>query len=229
MKVRTFYSPLSPNGSSFLPDSIRLSDIRVLYPSFDSVFEKHVKDAKFGGIPSKAPDFKALKLGVITLWDLQREHKRMRPETRSALIQALVVERDFQQAFQVIQNRSNFITRWFSSLRSDPRGAVSFKNGMKIKASQLSDSEFLQQLESTDEEDLRSAAQLAKALGQTELMSSIDGMVKKLTHVVLVMQQEVCGREVQLQVYQEEREVLNNALVEFIREINKKSALEQKP
>ena len=165
---------------------------------------------------------------MIALWDLQREYKRIRPEMRSALIQALVVGRDFQQAFQVIQKRSNVFTRFFSSLWSDPRGAASFKNEMKITASRISDSQFLQELESIDEEDLRSAAQSAKALGQTELLSSIDGMVKKLTHAVLAMQQEVCGREVQLQVDQEEKEVLNSALVEFIREVNKKSARGQK-
>jgi hypothetical protein len=44
-----------------------------------------------------------------------------------------------------------------------------------------------------------------------------------MTHDVLAMQQELCGRQAQLQVEKEEREVLKNALVDFIREINKKS------
>ena len=218
-----------PPSSSFLPDPIRLSDIRRLYPSFDSIFEKHVKNAGFVDILSKGRDFKALKLGVVSLWNLQRKHKRLRPEMRSALIQALVVEHDFHQAFEVVQRTSNVFTRWILSFWSDKGGAVSFENGMQIAASQVSDSQFLQQLEGTDEEDLRSAAETAKALGQTELLSLIDGMVKKLTHAVLAMQQEVCGREVRLRVDQVEREVLNDALVEFIREVNKKSARGKKP
>jgi hypothetical protein len=94
---------------------------------------------------------------------------------------------------------------------------------MKQIASKVSDSDFLQKLEGTNDEDLRSAAQTAKALAQTELLSSIDIVVEKLTHAVLAMQRELSGKKAQLQVEEEEREVLSNALVEFIREINKKS------
>ena len=95
---------------------------------------------------------------------------------------------------------------------------------MKKKAAQVSDSHFLQQLESSDDEDLRSVVQKAKALVQTELSASIDTMVKKMTHDVLEMQQNLCRRQVQLEVESEERGVLKNALVEFIRKINKTSA-----
>ena len=214
----SIYVRLSPSGLSFFPGSIQLSDIRTL-------FEKHVKDAKFGCIPSKGPDFKTLKLGVISLWHLPNKHKLTHPETRSAVIQALVVEHDFKRAFQVIQRRSNRFVRFISSLPfwSDPEEAQSFQNKMKQIAGKLSDSEFLQKLEENNDEDLRSAAQTAKALAQTELLSSIDGVVEKLTHAVLEMKREHCGKEAQLQVEKEEREVLNNALVDFIREINRNS------
>jgi hypothetical protein len=113
------------------------------------------------------------------MWWLQNENKRMRPEARSALIQALVVEHDFQGAFQVIQKSSRiFSLAGCSLIRSDPRGAESFKIEMQRTAAPVSDSHFLQMLENTNEEDLRSAAQTAKALALTELSSSIDGVVK---------------------------------------------------
>ncbi len=203
---------------------MRLPDIRAQYPTFESIFEKYINDTRLDGVPIKGQDFRALKLGVLSLWRLQSEHKYMLPESRSALVQALVFGHDFQQAFQLIQKRSNLLTRWISSFWSDPRAAESFKNEMKKTAAKVSDSQFLQQLESINDEDLRPAAQNAKALAQTELSSSIDVVVKKMTHAVLAMQQDLCGREVQLQVENEEVEVLQSLLVEFIREINKKSA-----
>jgi hypothetical protein len=208
----------------FLTASIRLADIRAVYPDFESVFAKHVKDARFNGIPSRSRQFKALKLGMISLWRLQSENRRMRREARSELIQALVVEKDFQGAFQVIQRSSSIFTRVYSLFRSDPSGAELFKIEMQKHATTVSDSQFLQMLEKTNEEDLRSAAQTAKSLALTELLSAIDGVVEKVAKAVLIMQQGHCERRIRHQVETEEREVLAVALVEFIREINKKSA-----
>ncbi len=210
---------------TLLLDSVKLSDIRALYPGFESTFEKHVKDARFDGVPRKGRDFRALKLGVISLCHLLDQNKRLRPETRSALFQALVIDHSFQQAFKLLPKRSNLFTRWISSFWGDQRGEESFQTEMKKTARQVPDSQFLQQLEtrSTNDEDLRYAVQIAKTLVQAELSSSIDAVVKKMTHAVLEMQLVTCGRSVQLRVENEEREVSNNALVEFIREINKKS------
>ncbi|KAI9452904.1 hypothetical protein BJY52DRAFT_1291664 [Lactarius psammicola] len=212
------------DASLEVENSVRLPDIRAQYPTFESIFEKYIKDTGFDDVPSKGRDFRALKLGVLSLWRLQSEHQHMRPSLRSALIQALVFGHDFQQAFQLIQTRSNFFVRMISSFWSDPSGVESFKNEMRKTAARVSDSQFLQQLEGVNDEDLRIVAQNAKALAQTGLSSSIDAVVKKITHAVLAMQQDICGREVQPQVENEEREVLKGALVEFIREINKKSA-----
>lgn len=202
---------------------MQFSNIRALYPTFENIFEKHIQDAKFDSVPTKGRDFRHLKSSLISLWHLERDHKSVRRpgETRSALIQALVVEHDFQQAFQLIRKTTNAITRWFWS---NPRRGESFEHDMKKKASQVSDSQFLQQLESRNDEDLRSAAQDAKVLAQTELSSSIATVVKTLTQNVLEMQKDICGRQVQLQSEHDEREVLKNVLVEFIREINRKSA-----
>ncbi|KAH9027352.1 hypothetical protein EDB84DRAFT_1500330 [Lactarius hengduanensis] len=215
------FPPTQVHGAS--ENSVRLPDIRAQYPTFENIFEKYIKDARFDDVPRKGREFRALKLGLISLWQLQSEHKHLGRESRSALVQALVFGHDFQQAFQLIQKRSNMVVRFISSFWSDSSGAESFKNDMKKTAAQFSDSDFLQHLESINDEDLRLAAQSAKALAQTELSSSIDAVVKKITHAVQAMQQDLRGREVQLQVEDEEREELKGALVEFVREINKKS------
>ncbi|KAH9165762.1 hypothetical protein EDB89DRAFT_2008009, partial [Lactarius sanguifluus] len=207
--------PTQIRGASLeVENSVRLPDIRAQYPTFETIFEKCIKDARFDDVPRKGREFKALKLGLISLWQLQSEHKHLGRESRSALVQALVYGRDFQQAFQIIQKRSNVVVRFISSFWPDSSGAEAFKNDMKKTAAQFSDSEFLQHLESINDEDLRLAAQSAKALAQTELSSSIDAEA---------MQQDLRGREVQLQVENEEREELKGALVEFVREINKES------
>lgn len=223
MESTDFLCAVLPDGS-FLPGSMRLSNLRALYPPIEDIFEKHVKDAKFDRVPMKSRDFRDLKLGVISLRHLFDEHEGLRQETRSALFQALVIERSFQQAFKLLPKKSNAITRWFSSFWSDKSEEESFRYEMRRAAAHVSASQFLQQLESADSEDLLFVAQNAKTLAQTELSSSIDTVATSMTHDVLVMQQDLCEGQVQLQVAKEEREVLKNALVEFIREINNKSA-----
>lgn len=203
---------------------MQLSTIRVRYPAFEDIFERHLKDAKLDGVPMKSPDFRDLKLGVISLLNLQGKHKRMRSETRSALIQTLIVERDFQKAFRHIQKISNGRSRWIFSFRSDRGGAEAFKNEMKSAADQVSASQFLLQIESTNDEDLRYTAQDVKAIAQTELASAIDSLVQTMTHDVLAMQQAVYEEEVRRQVENKESDYFKKSLVEFIREINKKSA-----
>ncbi|KAH8993666.1 hypothetical protein EDB83DRAFT_2325213 [Lactarius deliciosus] len=212
---------------------VKLSDIRALYPEFEGTFKKYVKDAKFDDVPRKSRDFRALKLGVVSLWRLLDQNKRLRSETRSALLKALVIDHSFQQAFKLLPKRSNLVARWISSFWTDLKGEDTFKTEMKQIAALVPDSQFFQQLEArlegTNDEDLRSAAQNAKALAQTELLSSIDTVVEQITSTVLEMQQNTCRRSVYLQIANEEREVLNNALVAFIREINKQSVGRQNP
>ncbi|KAH9054525.1 hypothetical protein EDB87DRAFT_1580466 [Lactarius vividus] len=206
-------------------DPVKLSDIRALYPEFEDAFKKHVKDAKFDDVSRKSQEFRALKLGVISLWHLLEQNKRLPSETRFALFKALVIDHSFQQAFKLLPKRSNVVrvARWISSFWADQKAEETFKNKMKQTAAHVPDSQFLQRLEGTNDEDLRSVAQNAKALAQSDLLSSIDSVVEKMTHTVLKMQRDNCGRSVHLQIANEERDVLNNALVEFIREINKQS------
>ena len=95
---------------------------------------------------------------------------------------------------------------------------------MQKAAARVSDSQFLQDLENTNEEDLQSAVQAAKTRALEVLLSSTDGVVKKLTNAVVVMLRGYGEREVRRQVEREESKVLAIALVDFIREINNKSA-----
>ncbi|KAI9443938.1 hypothetical protein H4582DRAFT_1807523, partial [Lactarius indigo] len=222
--VLNWRDPRTGSDSPLLLDLVRLSDIRAQYPTFESIYEKRINDTRFDGVPSKGRDFKALKLGVLCLWRLQNENKHMHPDTRSALIQALVVENNFQKAFQLFRRRYSTFARTFASFWFGSSEGEAFKNQMKHYAAQVSDSQFMQLLQRADDEALRSTVQQAKALAQTELSSSINTVLKTMTRDVLTMQQDLYGREVQLQLENEERETLKGALVEFIRGINKKSA-----
>ena len=203
------------------------ADIRTQHPTIEKIIERHIEDAIFDYVPTMSSDFKVMKFGVITLWQLLGENKHLRREARSALFKAFVVEHDFKKALEQLPAESNFPARWISSfwsyLRNGEFKEELYKKEMRKAVALVSDSQFLQQLESTDDEDLQSVLPTAKALAQAELSSSIDTVVKKVTHVAMATQQDTCGRDIQLQVESEEKEVLSIAFVEFIREINKTS------
>lgn len=208
---------------------MHLPDIRAQYPRFESIFQKEVEGARFDGVLKRSSDFKVLKVEVVSLWHLQAKHEHLPPATRSALVQALLVEHDFLLALQLIyktngsSNGPGMVTRALTYL-SGSKGDETFKNQMRSAAANLPDSQFLQRLESIDDDDLRSTVQNARALAQKNLSHSIDAVVRKLTHAVLAMQQDYCRMSVQVEGEHEERKVLDDALVEFIREINKCSA-----
>jgi len=200
-----------------------LADIRARYPSFEGIFEKFIENTRFEDLPSRRQEFRALKLGVLSLWRLEDEHKRLSPATRSTLIRALLVERDTQRAFQIIQRRNSMFTRMLSTFWADSKEEEDFDIQMRTEAAKVSDSRFLQLLQSSGDEALWPTLQNAKALAQTELSTSLNTVVTNMTHTVLAMQQDAHGKDLRLQLANEERGLLRSALVEFIREINKKS------
>lgn len=102
-----------------------------------------------------------------------------------------------------------------------------FKTKMKTAAANLPDSQFLLLLENTDDKDLRSTVQNVKALAYKGLSHSVDTVVNNMTHTILAMQRDHGTRTVQAELEKEERKVVRNALIEFIREINKKSVGQQ--
>ncbi|KAF8267054.1 hypothetical protein EI94DRAFT_1830340 [Lactarius quietus] len=219
------------SGVGGMESSMRPSDIRTLYPTIEDIIERHIEDTIFDYVPTMCSDFKVLKFGVIALSQLLGENKHLRREARSLLFQAFVVEHDFKKALEILPKGSNFPTRWKSSFWSDLRDGAfneeSFKKEMRKTVALVSDSQFLQQIWSTNDEDLRSVVQTANALAQTELSSSIDAVAKKMTQAAMATQQDMYGRDMQLQVENEERELLNVALGDFIREINKTSSGQQ--
>ncbi|KAI9443812.1 hypothetical protein H4582DRAFT_1039790 [Lactarius indigo] len=219
------------NAKLGVENSVNISDIRTLYPEFEGIFQNHVKNANFDGVLKKSPNFKTLKFDVISLWHLQEKHGHLRPETCSALAQALFIEHDHQRALGLLEEargsaKESSMAHFVSSLSSS-RGMESFKNRINTAAANMLDSRFLERLESTEDEDLRFAVRSAKTLAQRELSHSIDAVVHEMTHAVLTMQQEIRRRRIQVEVEEEEKKALHDALVKFVREINKKSAERQ--
>jgi hypothetical protein len=94
---------------------------------------------------------------------------------------------------------------------------------MKKIANDISDSDFLLGLKGVQDEQLKNPIQEAVALACTQLSSSIDAMVKKLTHAVLRMQQDECKKNIQLEIETKQRKMMGGALINFIRDINKNS------
>ena len=104
-------------------------------------------------------------------------------------------------------------------------GSGDFLNrDMRMLAGSISDSQFLLDMKATTDTETRSAIQEIEALAHAQLASAIDAAVKAMTRNVLAMQQEYCTRSIQHEMESEERKTLNNALVEFIRDVNAQSS-----
>lgn len=213
-----------------LPELPRVDDLRQLYSDFNTIYTRHVEDAKFGVV--KGHGFRSLKRRLAFIRHLLREHRDIAPEKRAELINALLSEDDLRHARRVInkseKNKEPGKTSWFSTFTSIlpwPRvtDEESLRNEMRKIASGISDSDFLLQLKGIEEEDLKVPIQEIVALANTQLASSVDATVNKLAHAVLRMQQEECKKNIQLEIEIEKRKVLGGALVRLIRDINKNS------
>lgn len=211
---------------------MRIDNLRHLYPGFDGIYRQHVERAKFEII--KGSDFKPLKERLIFVRHLLAKHQDLSSEKRAELIQALISEGDLHHAQKVLpksdKNKEFAVSSWFSkakSILSILKGTdeESLKEEMKtIVASGVSDPDFLLELKAVDDDDLKSAIQEAFVLAQTRLSSSIDTAVKKMTPAVSRMQEDSCNKAVQLEFESEKKKMLDDVLLEFIREINENSA-----
>jgi hypothetical protein len=156
----------------------------------------------------------------------------MSPEIRAELIQALLSEEDLRHAQQVISkfgknkdsgrtlfSKATAILTWAWGTDDE-----SLRKEMKKRASSISDSNFLLELASIEDEVLKTAALGAVTLAHTQLSSSIDSTVKKLTDDVLRMQQEEGNRYLQYELEAAQRKELGIVIVKFIRSINNASA-----
>ena len=213
-----------------LSEITRVDDLRHVYPGFGDIYQRHVEEAKFGVV--KGSEFKFLKERLTFLRHLLKEHKEFAPRNRTELIQALLSEDDLRHAQKVIPRSDKNKEAGTTSLLSRITAVLSWSKGtdeeslrkeMRKMATGISDRDFLLELTGIEDEDLKATTQEATVLAHTQLSSSIDATVKKMTHAVLRMQQEECKNRVQREIETERRKELSGALVNFIRDVNENS------
>jgi len=106
-------------------------------------------------------------------------------------------------------------------LKSDP-----YEKRRKIRkaASDISDSDFLRELEGMQDQGLSTPIHEVMILVHAYLSSLIDATVNTMTYAVLQMQQEECKKQVRHEIETEERKALGDILVKFIRDVNLNTA-----
>ncbi|KAH9047539.1 hypothetical protein EDB83DRAFT_2267127 [Lactarius deliciosus] len=205
---------------------LRPSDLEILYPDFRSIYNKHVQNARFGIALRRDSYFQNRKLRLVAVRHLDK-HPDLPSQTRSELIQALL-KGDFYGAQQLLSKTDGEKHAepggWaVGNLFSGSSGDI-LNRDTKMLAGSISDSQFLLDMEGITDTETRSAIQEIEALAHAQLASAIDATVKAMTRNVLAMQQEYCTRSVQHEIESEERKSLNNALVEFVRDVNEQSS-----
>ncbi|KAI9444051.1 hypothetical protein H4582DRAFT_1918933 [Lactarius indigo] len=188
-----------PNANQGAENSLLLSDLESIYPDFQSVYQKHVQNARFGIALRRDSYFENRKLRLVAVRHLLDKNQNLPSQTRSELIQALL-KGDFYRA-------QHLLSKTDGKKRADPGGwsvGNIFSGGsgdflgrdMRMLAGSITDSQFLLDMKA----------------------------VKAMTRNVLAMQQEYCTRSIQHEIESEERKSLNDALVAFIRDVNAQSS-----
>jgi hypothetical protein len=206
-----------------------------MYRGFNDIYEQHVQNAKFDAV--KGAEFKSLKERLISVCHLLKKHPDLSPGKRMTLFQAFLTEDDIRLARQVLpkkdKNKEAGKTSWLSFSLSKIVGLFSWSKGtdeesfgkeVKNLTSDTSDSDFLVQLMRIDDKDLEVPIRRVVDVACTQLSSSIDAAVKKMTHTVLQMQQEECKGSIKREIKAEEMKAHHDMLVKFIRDVNKISA-----
>ena len=215
---------------TLLPELPRVNDLRQVYRDFNTIYKRHIEDAKFDVV--KGHGFKFLKRRLTFICHLLREHRDITAEKRTEFIDALFSEDDVCDAQLIINNLKSEKTkgsRKTSRLSLKFTDEESLRKEMKKIANNISDSEFLLELKGIEDEDLKDPIQEATVLANTQLASSVDATVRKLTHAVLKMQQDECKKNIRHEIETEQRKVLDGALVKFIRDVNENSAGRRTP
>jgi hypothetical protein len=219
---------------TFLLEPTRVDDLRQLYRDFNWIYKRHVDDARFDVI--KGHEFKSLKERLIAVRHLLEKHPEVGPGKRAELIQAVLSEDNLQRAQQIFpkSDKNNLSGKtsspsWWSTFTGFFSGSKETDEEMlradvKKITSSISNSDFLLQLEGVDDKDLEAAIRVAVDLACSQLSSSIDTTVKKMTHAVLRMQEDECKRSMQREIETEERKELGGKLSDFIHAINEVSA-----
>lgn len=209
---------------------MRVDELHRLYPEFNRIYKRHIDDARFDRV--KGHEFKSLKQRLITMRHVLEKYPELSPGEHAELIQAVLSEGDLRRTQQHFpkSNKSNqsgkssfllsAITGFFSGAKETDEEAL--RADVK-KMSSISDSNFLLQLKGVHDKELEVPIQTAVDLACSQLSSSIDTTVERMTHAVLQMQQDECNRRTRLEIETETRDLLNGKLADFIQVINKVS------
>ena len=216
------------------PDYVGVDTLHVVYPGFEALYRSHL-DKKFDSV--KGQDFKFLKDRLLLVRHLLMKNPNMDEEKRAELVQALISEDNFHEAQKMLPNSdkkkesgiliavASRVYKVFSGGQSNEElEEEALKKDMKKITASVTDSQFLLGLKSLETEGLRHAIQQAETLAHTYLSSSIDAVVKKMTHAVLKMQEDSCKGEIQKDVQTKETRALSDALIAFIQDLNARSA-----
>ncbi|KAI9453843.1 hypothetical protein BJY52DRAFT_1418099 [Lactarius psammicola] len=230
-------SHVRPDGNSDVAheaaDHVLVDDLRVVYSGFDSIYQSHFEE-KFDSV--KGPDFRLLKERLLLVRHLLGKNPDLDPEKRAELIQALLSEGNLREAQKVLPNSEKkketglmakalrVVQPFFGGQSGTESEEDVLKKEMEKIAGALTDSEFLVGMRDIEIEGLQPAIQKAETLAHTSLSSSIDDAVKKMTHAVLHMQRDSCKKEIQKEIQTKEARALSDALVNFIQDLNAKSA-----
>lgn len=214
------------NTNKGAEDTLRLSDLESLYPDFRSVYHRHIQNARFSVALRRDSYFEHRKLRMVAVRHLLDKHPNLPTETRSELIQALL-KGDFYRAQHLLSK-----TDGKKSADSGNWGVGNLFGGsgdnlnrdMRVLAGNTSDSQFLLDMNGITDTETRSAIQEIEALAHAQLASAVDATVKAMTRNVLAMQLDYCTRSIQHEMESEGRKSLNNALAEFIRDVNAQSS-----
>jgi hypothetical protein len=162
---------------------------------------------------------------MVAVKHLLDKHQNLPAETRSVLIRTLL-KGDFNRAQNLISKvdgKKGSDSGGWGSLFSSGSGDI-LNREMRMLAGNISDSQFLLDLNGISDTDTRAAIQEIEALAHAQLATAIDDTVKGITRNVLAMQVDSCTRSMQHEMESEGRKSLNTALVEFIRDINARSS-----
>jgi hypothetical protein len=154
------------------------------------------------------------------------KHQNLPTETRSELIQALL-KGDFYRAQYLLSKtdgkKSADSGGWgVGNLFSGSSGDY-LNRDIRMLAGNISDSQFLVDMNGITDTETRSAIQEIEALAHAQLATAIDATVKAMTRNILAMQLDYCTRSIQHEMESDGRKSLNKALADFIRDVNAQS------
>jgi hypothetical protein len=209
---------------------MRISDLESLYHNFQSTYQTHIQKAGFDNVLQRNSYFTTWKLRLISVRSLLEKHQPLHPEMRSDLIQKILFEGNFWHAQQILtkledKRLANVGTRGTGSRFHGPIGSEdALQREMKRLAASVSDSQFLLDIKKIGDDEMRNVIEQVENLVYEQLDYSIEKAVEAMTRVVLDMQKKQCRKSMQQKIESEKKELLKDALTEFIRDINALSA-----